>query len=152
MQHPNTKDAPNIIEKVDILRSNANLHVQKLGENEISIVGIENNEQHQFLAEIHLRLIDQCDHLDDKIELVYNLFDEQKLEFTKNTDDGQFHINQSIPIKFKSSLSDLIIYFRNIFSLPIVVASHKDEIEGNGECSQSLLTLCFLDSFWFSMP
>lgn len=130
MQHPTTKDAPNIIEKVDILRSNANLHVQKLGENEIGIVGIENNEQHQFLTEIHLRLIDQCDHFDDKIELVYNLFDEQKLELTKNTDDGQFHINQSISIKFKSSLSDLITYFRNIFSLPIVVASHKDEIEG----------------------
>lgn len=131
MQHtPTTDDNENLNLQVDILKSNANLHVQKIGGKEISVVGIENAEQYEFVVEIQLRHIDQCDKLDDKIQLTYKLFDEQKLELTKSTEDGHFHINQTIPIQFKSSLSDLIIYFRNIFSLPIVLAAHNDEIRG----------------------
>lgn len=144
MQHePPTKDADNINVQMDVLKSNANLHVQKLGENEISIVGIENSEQYEFVVEIHLRYIDQCDHLDDTIDLIYKLFDEQKLELHKNSEDGQFHIDHIITIKFKTSLSDLVIYFRNICSLPIVLASHKDDIKGTSTVESKTLFSTF---------
>lgn len=148
MQHePPTKDADNINVQMDVLKSNANLHVQKLGENEISIVGIDNSEQYEFVVEIHLRYIDLSDHLDDTIDFIYKLFDEQKLELHKNSEDGQFHIDHIITIKFKSSLSDLVIYFRNIFSLPIVLASHKDEIKGTS--TLGLMTLFSMFTIFF---
>lgn len=114
----------------DILKSQANLHIQKFGENEINIVGIENSEQHDFEVNIQLRSIDQCDHLDEKIEMTYMLFDKHKLELNQNADDGQFHIDHNINIKLKSSLSDLVTYFRNIFSLPIILISHKNNLKG----------------------
>lgn len=101
-----------------------------MSENEISIIGIENTQQHEFVVDIHLRNIDHCDHLDDKIYLLFMLFDKQKIELSKNPQSGEFHINQTISIKFKSSLSDLIVYFRNIFALPIVLASIEDDAKG----------------------
>lgn len=115
---------------VDILKSDASLHVQKLGENEIGIVGIENSEQHEFKVDICLLYIDQSDHLDEKVELVYMFFDKHNIELTKNAEDKQFHIVQTVSIKLKSSLNDLILYFRNIFSLPIDLASHENNIKG----------------------
>lgn len=114
----------------DILKSHANLHLQKNGENEINIAGIENSEQHDFEVYIQLRSMDQCDHLDDKIEMIYMLFHKHKMDLNKNTDDGQFHIDQNIHLKLKSSLSDLVTYFRNIFSLPIMLTSHKNNLKG----------------------
>lgn len=114
----------------DILKSNSSLHIQKTGENEINIVGIENGGQHSFIVDICLHHIDKCEHLDEKIDLSYKLFDEHKLELNKNPDDGQFHIEQNISIKFKSALSDLIIYFRNIFSLPINLTSQNGNMKG----------------------
>lgn len=117
--------------EIDILKSNANLHVSKVGENEIMIVGIENSEQHEFVVDINLRNIEQCDHLDEKIDLIYTVFDRHKVEINKNSEDGQFHIDHNVSVKFKASLSDLIVYFRNIFSLPIVLTLHDtDDING----------------------
>lgn len=116
--------------EIDILNSNSNLHIQKTGENEINIVGIDNGEQHVFIVDICLRYVDKCAHLDDKIDLIYKLFAEHKLELNKNPDDGQFHIDQNVNIKFKSALSDLIVYFRNIFSLPITLASRNGNTKG----------------------
>lgn len=126
MVDPTKKENENVELEVDILKSNANLHLQKLGENEIGIVGIENSQQNEFVVDINLRHIDQCDHLDEKIDLIYILFDDHKMELLKNSENGQFHVDKTISIKFKSSLSDLIIYFRNIFSLPIILTSHND--------------------------
>lgn len=114
----------------DILKSNSNLHIQKTAEKEINIVGIENGGQHLFIVDICLHHIDKCEHLDEKIDLVYKLFDEHKLELIKNPDDGQFHIEQNISIKFKSALSDLVIYFRNIFTLPIHLTSQNGNMKG----------------------
>lgn len=131
MQHKLSIDLPEDAPfQVDILKSNSNLHVQKTGDNEINIVGIENNEQHEFLVEITLRHIDQCDHLDENIDLIYMLFDEHKLELNKNSENGQFPIDQTLSITFKSALSDLISYFRHIFSLPIVLATQNTNIKG----------------------
>lgn len=124
------ENAENVASKVDILKSNSSLHIQKTGDHEINIVGIENGEQHEFIVEICLHHIDRCAHLDDKIDLIYRLFDEHKLELNKNPDDGQFHIEQNISIKFKSALSDLVIYFRNIFSLPIHLTSQNGNTKG----------------------
>lgn len=115
---------------VDILKSDASLHVQKIGENEIGIVGIENSEQHEFKVDICLLHIDQSDHLDEKVDLAYMFFDKHNIELTKSSEDKQFHIDQTISIKLKSSLNDLILYFRNIFSLPIVLASHENNTKG----------------------
>lgn len=120
----------NVASEVDILKSNSSLHIQKTGENEINIVGIENDEHHDFIVDICLHHVDKCAHLDDKIDLIYKLFDDHKLELNKNPDDGQFHIEQNINIKFKSALSDLIIYFRNNFSLPILLTSQNGNTKG----------------------
>ena len=120
----------NVASEVDILKSNSSLHIQKTGENEINIVGIENGEQHEFIVDICLHHVDKCAHLDDKIDLIYKLFDEHKLELNKNPENGQFDIEQNITIKFKSALNDLIIYFRNIFSLPILLTSQNGSIKG----------------------
>lgn len=116
--------------KVDNLKSNSSLHIQKVGENEINIVGIDNGEQHEFIVDICLCYIDKCAHLDEKIELIYKLFDEHKLELHKNPDDGQFHVDQIVNVKFKSALSDLIIYFRNNFSLPITLVAQNGNMKG----------------------
>lgn len=123
-------DGENADFDVDILRSDANLNIQKLGENVISIGGIENSEQHLFEVTINLQNIDKCDHLDEKVHLNYMFFDKQKVELTKNSEDNQFHIDQTVSMKLKSSLNDLILYFRNIFSLPIIVASLQNNVEG----------------------
>lgn len=135
--------------ELDILRSYANLHIQKIGDNEISIGGIENSEQHEFVANIQLRNIDQCDHLDEKIEVIYTLFEEHKFECIKNSEDKQFHLDKTISIQFKSSMADLITYFRNIFTLPIFVTSLKDNIKGIGtnfcmqhNCGNSYQYIC----------
>lgn len=125
-----TETVEKVSHEVDILKSNSSLHIQKTGEHEINIVGIENDEQHEFIVDICLQHIDKCEHLDDKIDLIYKLFDEHKLELNKNPDDGQFHIEQNINLKFKSALSDLIIYFRNIFSLPIHLTSQNGNMKG----------------------
>lgn len=132
---PEVNDIDNLELNVDILKSNiqSNLHIQKVGENEINIVGIENSEQHEFIVEIYLRNIDQCEHLDDKIDLTYMLFDKHKLELSKSSEDGQFHIDQNVTLKFKSSLSDLIVYFRNTFSLPIILTSQENNLKGTFE-------------------
>lgn len=122
--------AENMSHEVDILKSNSSLHIQKTGENEINIVGIDNGEQYEFIVDICLDHIDKCEHLDDKIDLIYKLFDEHKLELNKNPDDGQFHIEQKLNIKFKSALSDLVIYFRNIFLLPIQLMSQNGNMKG----------------------
>lgn len=127
---PPAIDGENAEFNVDILRSDANLHIQKLAENEISIGGIENSEQHQFKVDINLQNIEQCDHLDAKSDLIYMFFDKHKVELTKNSEDNQFYIDQTISMNLKSSLNDLILYFRNIFSLPIILASHENNIKG----------------------
>lgn len=121
-------DVDNMELDVDILKSD--LHVQKVGDNEINIVGVENNEQHEFLVDICFSHIDKCEHLDDAISVTYMLFNEYKLELNKTTEDGQFHINHNISLKFKSSLNDLIAYFRNTFSLPIILTSHENRLKG----------------------
>lgn len=115
---------------IDILKSDANLYVEKLGENEIGISGIENSEQHDFKIDIHLQNIDKCEHLDEKVHLTYMFFDKHEVELTKNSENNQFPIDQTISIKLKSSLNDLILYFRNIFSLPIILVSQQNDIQG----------------------
>lgn len=145
-QELDTQDVGNADFEVDILESNghSNLHIQKFGENGINIVGIENSEQHEFIVDIHLHNIDQCEHLDDKIELTYMLFDEHKLELNKNTEHGQFHIDQNVTLKFKASLNDLIVYFRNIFSLPIILTSHDTNFKG--------IQFEFCTAIWYNIP
>lgn len=142
-QSPESNDIENAEFEVDILKSNvhSNLHIQKVGENEINIVGIENSEQHEFIVEINVHNIDQCEHLDDKIDLTYMLFDKHHLELNKNTDDGQFHIDQNVTLKFKSSLNDLIVYFRNTFSLPIILTSHDNNLKGMHEICFTIKSL-----------
>lgn len=129
------RDVDDMKLEVDILKSD--LHVQKVGDNEINIVGVENNEQHEFLVDIYFRHIDKCEHLDDTIGVTYMLFDEHKLELNKSTEDGRFHIDHNIALKFKSSLNDLIAYFRNTFSLPIILTSHQNSLKGK-QLSHSL--------------
>lgn len=129
---PDTHDVDNMELETDILKSNvnSNLHIQKVGENELNIVGIENTEQHEFIVDIYLRFIAQCEHLDDKIDLTYMLFDKHTVELKKNTEDGQIHIDQNVTLKLKSSLSDLIVYFRNTFALPVVLTSQNNNLKG----------------------
>lgn len=127
---PAANDGENTEFDVNILRSDANLQIQKIGDNEISIGGIENIEQHEFEVIINLQNIDKCDHLDEKAQLIYMFFDKHKVELTKNSEDNQFHADQTISMKLKSSLNDLILYFRNIFSLPIILALHQNDVKG----------------------
>lgn len=109
--------------QVNIIKSNANIHVQKLNNDVISIIGIDNNEQHEFVVNINLSCVNKCESLGNTLDLSYVLFSKHQFELSKNDDDGRFPVDQNISINFKSSLSDLILYFRNIFSLPIVLAS-----------------------------
>lgn len=92
-----------------------------MSNNEISIVGIENTEQNDFIVEICLKSIEpssECS--ENELKIVYTLFDKHNTTAHKSTENNKhFLIDETISIKIKSSLSDLIAYFRKIFNLPV---------------------------------
>lgn len=109
------------------LKSEADLIVEKVGNNEISIIGIENTEQNDFVVEIRLNAIEltsECS--EEKIQILYTLFDKHRANLRKDSENNQLTIDEIISMKIKSSLHDLFAYFRSIFSLPIEVLTSDD--------------------------
>lgn len=102
--------------------------IEKIGDNEINLVGIENMDQYEFIVTIYLRSINNAEHFGEKIHFGYTLFDSYQSEHTKNTNDEQFLIEKQLTIKIKCAYNDLITYFRNNFTIPInVTRTANDE-------------------------
>lgn len=103
------------------LKSQPDLLVDKVGSNEINIVGIERTtEQNDFIVEIILKRIEftsECP--DGDFQLSYTLFDKQISNAKRNSEKNGLLIDEKISMNFKSSLSDLVAYFKRIFNLPI---------------------------------
>lgn len=107
------------------LKSQPDLLVDKVGNNEIHIVGIEQTtEQNDFIVVIILKKIEftsQCP--EDDFQLSYTLFDKQILNAKRNSEQNGLLIDEKISITFKSSLSNLVAYFKRIFNLPVELFS-----------------------------
>lgn len=111
------------------LESQPDLFVDKVGNNEINIVGIEQTtEQNDFIVEIILKRIEfisECPEGD--FQLSYTLFEKQILNAKQNSEPNGFVFDETILINFKSSLNDLLAYFKRIFNLPIELLSTNGE-------------------------
>lgn len=111
------------------LKSQPDLLVDKVGNNEIHIVGIEQTtEQNDFIVEIILKRIEfksECP--EDDFQLSYTLFDKQILNAKRNSEQNALLIDEKISINLKSSLSDLVAYFKRIFNLPVELLSTNGE-------------------------
>lgn len=113
------------------LKSQPDLLVDKVGNNEINIIGIERTiEQNDFLVEIILKRIDfssECPEGD--FQLSYTLFDKQRTNTKRNAEKIELIIDETISMTFKSSLTDLVAYFKRIFNLPVELLSTNGENE-----------------------
>lgn len=95
--------------------------IERVSDDEIHLVGIENMDQFEFVVTIELKAIDGGEQFGDKINFIFTLFEKQQSEHTRDTNDAQFTIGRQITVKIRSSYSDLIAYFRNSFTLPVNV-------------------------------
>lgn len=120
------------IANISNLKSNSDLFIQRLSENEIHLVGIENNDQNEFSVTIELSKIDGAENFNEKVNLVYTLFDKHQCELTKSSGNGQFSIDKILNIKINASYSDLIAYFQHIFTLAVnlTTINENDRILG----------------------
>lgn len=111
------------------LKSQPDLLVDKVGYNEIKIVGIESTiEQNDFIVEIILKRIDFTSEFPEgDFQLSYTLFDKQISNVNRNGEENGLIIDETISMNFKSSLSDLVAYFKRIFNLPVELLSINGE-------------------------
>lgn len=132
------------------LKSDSDLLVEKLENNEINIVGIENTEQNDFVVEIHLETIELASECPDgEFELKYTLFDKQCVKIKKDLEKNRLIIDEINSIKFRSSLNDLMVYFKRIFNLPVelVSSSGGEKLLGKKELNSS--NSSYLNIFYF---
>lgn len=114
--------------------------IEKVGDNEIHLVGIENMDQFEFLVTIDLQSIDDGgEHVCEKIQFIYTLFEKHRSEHTRDTSNGQFSIGKQITVRIRSAYSDLIAYFRSNFKLPINITPINEDEHILGKYSNVVL-------------
>lgn len=113
--------------EISNLKSNSDLIIEKIADNEINLVGIANMDQYEFIVSINLRSINGAEHFGEQIHFGYTLFELHQSAHTKNTNDEQFLIEKQLTIKIKCAYNDLITYFRNNFTIPINVTRIEDD-------------------------
>lgn len=109
------------------MKSNSDLIIEQVGDNQINLVGIENMDQYEFVVTIDLKSIDGADHYDDTIKLAYTLFDKRQSEHTRSATSKTFPIETQLTFRVRSSYNDLIVYFRSNFKVSVDVTPVKED-------------------------
>lgn len=124
----------------DLLHGTSDFNVKLVEANSIEINGIEKDDQHEFIVKIHLKTLEASAD-EEKMLLIYKLFKKIPVQVAKNVDNSCFIVNESIQLKFKSSLTNLVAYFRDIFHIPI-------EIVQNNQISGKILSVFKITRFF----
>lgn len=116
------------------LKSDTELLVERIGTNEINIASIENAEPNDFNVDIQLKTIDLTSECSDgdEFKIVYALLDKHSVQLCKDSEKSYLIVDERISIKIRSSLADLIAYFKRIFSLPVELYSSEKLLGKNG--------------------
>lgn len=126
---------------IDLLKSTAEFNVQRIENDCIEINGIEKCEQREFAVKIYLKYIELASE-DDKMLLIYKVFKSMPKEVIKDAEKGYFIANETLHLKFKSSLRHLLAYFHDVFYIPI-------EIIQNNQIAGDLRVILHLNSRFF---
>lgn len=109
------------------MKSKSDLIVERVGDNQIHLVGIENMDQYEFVVTIDLKSIDGAEHYSDTINLVCTLFDKRRSEHTKGAATKQFPLGTQLTFRVRSAYNDLIAYFQSNFTLSINVTPANED-------------------------